>query len=41
MLRRTAAEVVGIPNKEIKVQEPKLGQSTGPEIDQFRATKNE
>ncbi len=39
MLRRTAADIVGIPNKEIKVHEPKLGQSTGPEIDQFTITK--
>lgn len=30
MLRRTAAEVVGIPNKEIKIHEPRLGEPTGP-----------
>lgn len=39
MLRRTAADIVGIPNKEIKINEPKLGQSTGPETDQFTLTK--
>ena len=39
MLRRTAAEVVGIPNKEIKINEPRVGEATGPEIDQFTITK--
>jgi hypothetical protein len=39
MLRRTAADIVGVPNKEIKVDEPRLGRPTGPEIDQFRLTK--
>lgn len=41
MLRRTAAEVVGIPNKEIKIKEPKLEQSTGPEIDQFTVSRSQ
>lgn len=39
MLRRTAAEVVGIPNKEIKINEPRLTQATGPEIDQFTISR--
>jgi hypothetical protein len=39
MLRRTAADIVGVPNKEIRVDEPRLGQPTGPEVDQFRLTK--
>lgn len=40
MLQRTAADIVGIPNKTVKVQEPKLGQPTGPEVDQFTLTKS-
>ena len=40
MLRRTAAEVVGIPNKEIKINEPRLGDPTGPEVDQFTVSKS-
>lgn len=40
MLQRTAADIVGIPNKEVKVNEPTLGQRTGPEIDQFTLTKS-
>ena len=39
MLQRTAADIVGVPNKEVKVKDPKLGQSTGPEIDQFTASQ--
>ena len=41
MLKRTAAEVVGIPNKEIKINEPKLGNATGPETDQFTVSRSE
>lgn len=41
MLRRTAADIVGVPNKEIKLYEPNLQKSTGPETDQFTYTKTE
>lgn len=40
MLRRTAAEVVGIPNKEIKIREPRVGEPTGPETDQFTISRS-
>ena len=39
MFSRTAANIVGVPDKEIKVKEPKITQK-GPEIDQFTKTKD-
>lgn len=41
MLQKTAADIVGVPNKEIKIKEPRLGEPTGSQIDQFRATRTE
>lgn len=48
MLRRTAADIVGVPNKKIDVRQvdilliqPNLSQTKGPETNQFKETKTE
>ena len=39
MLQRTAADIVGVDNRKIEVNEPTSFNRTGPEVDQFTQTK--
>lgn len=39
MLQRTAADIVGVDNRRIEINEPSGFNTTGPEIDQFTQTR--